>query len=122
MTPRELEAHSKVAEQQRELTSGLYAGLQATLHNAHFKWPDKKGFTPAMFLGKNVRKSDTTPQWKRDLEHSRAALQLVKRIDPDSKEAKETVNQFQERAERARAATERGEPREVIEQIMSGVA
>jgi hypothetical protein len=120
MTPRELEAHSKVADQQRELISGFYAGLQATLHNAHFKWPDKKGYTPKMFLG--GQEKPTEPQWKRDLAESRSALMLVKRPDPNSEEARNAMDYSIDRTRRAIEAKQRGEPREVIEKIMTGTA
>lgn len=122
MTPRELEAHSRVAVERRDFAASLYAGIQSTLHNAHFKSPGKKGFTPAMFLSTSKSEVSDIPQWKRDLEHSRSALMLAKRHDPNSPEAKQTVSQSQDRAARAKAAKERGEPREVIERIMTGVA
>lgn len=122
MTPRELAAHSKVTERAREFQSHLYAGLQATLHNAHFRGPKDKAFTAEMFLPGYQREAQA-PDWKRDLQHAKEALALVKRPDPRaSKEAKETINYFADRVKRAQQAQTDGQPREVIERIMTGVA
>lgn len=115
-TPRELQAHSKVAEQEREFISRIYAGLQSTLHQAH--WPQRGGWPADGFLGK--RKEDAVPQWKRDLAAARAALVVVKR--PDAEAAKETIDYFSDRTKRASEAKRRGEPREVIDRIMTGAA
>jgi hypothetical protein len=50
-TPREFAAKRKVFEQAREFPARLYAGIQSTLHNAHFRHErSQPAFTPEMFL------------------------------------------------------------------------
>lgn len=125
MTPRELAAHTKTAESHREFALDLYANIQAALHNGPLTREDKKPWTPAMFRPgvKQPEEVSGEPAWKRSLARAKeAAERMGKPQQASPEDAAQTVNYFEERSRRARAATERGEPREVIERIMSGVA
>ena len=111
---------------QRDLLLSVHAGLQATLHNAHFRTdPKQPVYTPAMFLDgyRPEGKAKPGPDWKRDLEEVKRGMSLLQPAKPEVVEAaRQNVVMFGDRTKRAKDAIARGESREVIDRIMRGVA
>lgn len=109
----------------------LYANIQAALYNGPLQREDKQPWTPAMFRpGVKQQAQDTgEPRWKDSLARARAAAQRMGRAhqpEPAAAEQQsspaETLGYFMDRSQRAQAAVERGESREVVDQIMRGLA
>jgi len=115
-TPREFAARRKCFEQARDFTSRLVAGLQATLHNAHFRHKESDDiFTPNMFLPGYTKKPAVPRPWQQDL----AALQ--KAITPLKQQSVTgSDDNFLMRHSRAAAAQASGASREDVIAIMEG--
>ena len=117
-TPVELAAHIHVMDQSRLFLVGLYAGLQETLHNAHFR---HKSSDPIF------RKEMWLPGYK-DLPKVDESWKIVKSlienkpITPEQKHHMAHQNeQFTMRQSRAAAAKARGATRDEVMRIMEGM-
>jgi hypothetical protein len=127
MTPREFEAHINVADAEREVTLEMYANLQAALHNGPLTREDKTLWRADMFRRRKQSESKpATPQepaWKRERDAMLGNMRRLKIVDPRATpENVQNADMLSDRERRARAANERGESREVIERILTGVA
>jgi hypothetical protein len=118
-TPREFAARRKVWEQAREHTMHLYAGMQATLHNAHFRTERSQPvFTAEMFLpGYEAPKEDRSWQRFRDMAEIQRKPTAEERAMLDT-----NAREFSERQSRAAAAKAQGADRELVMAIMEGRA
>lgn len=128
-TPREFKAHMEVAEVEREIRLDIYANIQASLHNGPLVREDRKPWTREMFrVGAKPEapaKHSEQPAWQESLRLAREAARRMTPPVPDPQHkatAEQTVNYYNERAIRARAAVERGESRDVVDRIMRGEA
>ena len=93
----------------------MYAGLQSTLHNAHFKQPFG-GFKPAMWLPGWV---DPAPDAKQARIISMA--HISRPATPDETAMIDEQNRiFQDRARRAHEAQARGAEKSEVQAIMNG--
>lgn len=103
-------------ERKREFECSLYAGLQATLHNAHFDKPNGKPFTAAMFMP-GYKPPVQTWQEQKEMAMRRirraAAPEIQKRVTDAGAD-------FLKRQKRAKEAQERGATRAEIKAIMEG--
>lgn len=100
----------------------MYAGLQATLHNAHFTRKDgQPPFSADMFMPgyKAPEASSEEPQWKRDKKMLELALKK-----PDQKTREEIrksdayTNDFKERIKKANRLRVEGVPDSEIRAMM----
>lgn len=125
-TPREIAAHARLADDQRNFVQSLYAGLQTTLHNAHFRTKKEDPvFLPAMFMPdyQPEAKQESTggvPAWKRD--RDRMAVSLARKNAIQAPGAQNNVVMLDDRTRRAAAAAKNGYDRAVIDRIMQGLA
>ena len=105
LTPREFETLSAAHETALSRHQAMYAGLQATLHNAHFKHPDGDGarFSMEDFMSggrKPQTAEDKVAAFKSMLESRQVAIEARKRAEsPDPASLPEKVRK---RAERMR--------------------
>jgi hypothetical protein len=123
-TPRELEARTKVFERGREFVGTLYAGLQATLHNAHFRTKEGQAvFTTDMFMPgyKGPLASDKPDQSWRAFKRTAKAIH-IQRTPEERAKLLQVARDFDRRSSRARAATAAGAGRDEILRIMEGAA
>ena len=115
MTPRELEAHQRLADTNRIAVRDNMAALLAALHNGPLIRKDEQQWTPAMFLPDYVQRLPIF-DWKRDLENTMAAM-------PKKKDAKrdEIERAISVRLKRAAQAGKDGATAEQVNAIMRGV-
>ena len=122
LTPKEFQALTKEWEKHREFECSLYAGLQATLHNAHFKRDDGQGWSPAMFMpGYKPRVQTWQEQLQRaklrERQGQRVDIKERRRVHEQHQAAKSEFEAKQKLVEEARA---RGATREELKAIMRG--
>lgn len=129
MTPRELAAHTQVAESSRNLTLDMFAHIQAALHNGPLTRDDKKLWTPAMFRpGAVVLEEHAPAPRKTSLQLAKEAAARMEEAqkrregnsEPDNSGA-QVIQFYEERSRRALEAQAAGYSREVIDRIMQGV-
>ena len=115
MTPREFQAHSKVMDRAREFALGMVAGVQATLHNAHFR---HKSADPVF------RAEQFMPGYREPPKRRNNGLELILKGAPtySKEEIAEANGAMADRTARAAQAKMRGEPANVIRGIMEGAA
>jgi hypothetical protein len=120
-TPRELAAHARLADERRNFEQSMYAGLQATLHNAHFlREKGQAPFSPAMFMPDYRKASaDSKPKWLRDRERMQATI-MRKNLPVGPRG--DNVVMLDDRMKRAREATQNGHDRATIDRILQGLA
>lgn len=100
----------------------IAAGLQASLHNGPMTRKDGKVWEADMFLP-GYQSPDAEPQWKRDRDRMLSERHRAMMGNPMAKpENQKAVVMIDDRMKRAKAARERGEPKEVIQRILTGVA
>jgi hypothetical protein len=120
-TPREFAARRKVFEQSREYSASLYAGLQATLHNAHFRTERSQPvFTAEMFLPgyRAASRSKPDESWRT---FKALAEGRERKKTPEERAALETLTRdFEMRQSRAAAAKANGAGRAEVIAIMEG--
>ena len=123
-TPREFAAHARLADERRNFEQSMYAGLQATLHNAHFvRDKGQPPFSPAMFMPdyrpKDKAPANGKPQWLRDRERMQANIERKSiPVGPRG----DNVVMLDDRMKRAREAKAAGYDRETIDRILQGLA
>lgn len=129
MTPRELAAHTQVAENSRNSTLDMLAHLQAALANGPLTRDDKKLWIPAMFRpGTAAREEHKPAPRKTSLQLAQEAAARMEaaqkrregKSEPDVSGA-QVIQFYEERSKRARQAQAAGYSREVIDRIMQGV-
>lgn len=120
-TPREFAARRRVFDQQREYSMSLYAGLQATLHNAHFRTERSQPvFTAEMFLpGYQERKRNQPDQSWRTFKSLGQGIQR-KRTPEERAQLQQLARDFELRQSRAAAAKANGAGRAEVIAIMEG--
>lgn len=115
MTPREFQALTEVWREDREFQISLYAGLQATLHNAHFRVEEgQPPFTAKMFM------PDYVPP-KYDWRSEQKKFRLIGRKPQSHEERRanqELISSFKERAQRMDEARARGASSQELQAIM----
>lgn len=123
-TPREFAARRKVFEQGREFDLRLYAGLQATLHNAHFRTERSQPvFTPEMFLPNYApeprhaaRPGSADESWRT----FKRQAQRAGRSPAERARLEANAREFADRQRRASAAQARGATGREVVLIMEG--
>ena len=117
LTPREYGALKDQWEDSRQFQQALYAGLQATLHNAHFKQPTG-GFRAAQFMPGYVEPKPDPQQQK--------VISIAHATRPQTDDERQSIEEqnrvFADRARRAHEAQSRGASREEVPGIMGGLA
>lgn len=120
-TPREFAARRKVFEQAREFAARLYAGIQSTLHNAHFRGERTPAFTPDMFLP-GYRSNDAPKQDESWRTFKAQAMGLQNKRTPAERAALQAnAAEFAQRQSRAAAAQARGASGAEVIAIMEGL-
>lgn len=117
MTPRELSAHQELADANTELLESLHAGIQATLHNAHWPQPKGKAFLRDMFMPgyqPSVKPDESWRTVKLQMDTMRKATETEKRALDLNAAA------FHARAAAASHARANGASRGEIQRIMEG--
>lgn len=118
-TPREFASRRKVFEQARDFELRLYAGLQATLHNAHFRTERSQPvYTAEMFLPGYRDRAKPDESWRT----FRAVAQGLHRKRTPEERAALAANavEFERRQSRAAAAQASGAGRDEVIRIMEG--
>ena len=115
MTPREFKAHANVMDRAREFLLSTVAGVQATLHNAHFR---HKSTDPVF------RAEQFMPGYREPPKRRNNGLELILKGAPtySKEEIAEANGAMADRTARAAQAKMRGEPANVIRGIMEGAA
>lgn len=118
-TPREFAARRKVFVEAREHAASMYAAIQATLHNAHFRTERSQPvFTAEMFLPGYQAKQRAKPDesWRT----FKAMAEGARRTPEERARLAELQREFGERQSRAAAAQASGAGRDVVIAIMEG--
>lgn len=117
MTHAEFYALKDIWEEGRRFQQSMYAGLQATLHNAYFKPVNGKRFKPSMWLPGVGAAARPDPKLASIIAKAHEWRPATKE---ETDAVKEQTRIFEDRQRRAQQAKEAGAPREELIAIMNG--
>lgn len=98
----------------------MYAGIQATLHNAHFTHEPNSPFIPAMFMP-GYRPPAQSLEEKKEMARLVSGALRTKMTPEETAAANLGAEVFRDRARRAREAQAQGEAPEKVRSIMEGI-
>jgi hypothetical protein len=119
MTPREYIYLRERWYEARMFHLSLNAGIQATLHNAHFQ-TDGKPFTAEMFMPGYKHQAKQT--WQEQKRMAQEIASMKRNLTPeDLRRLSEGDAIFRDRSARAKAMQAAGAPAEKIRAVMEGI-
>ena len=107
-------------KEERMFQLSIAAGIQATLHNAHFEHEKGKPFLPFMFMPGYKPPRQSWQQQKQMAQMMSGGLK-TKMSPEELRRMNEGAEIFKQRAERARQLQEEGAPADKVRAVMEGV-